>query len=73
MSIEKGIVKTCEERGRHFPSERKYGVPMRRNGEIIVIDMCEWCKNHYERKPTEYEAKRYEEKEKFMRERGFNI
>jgi hypothetical protein len=73
MGAEKLILKTCEEGGGHFPSKRKYGVPMKRDGEIIVIDMCEDCKSYYRRNPTEDETRNYEVKEKFMRERGFNI
>ncbi len=73
MSIEKEVVKTCEERGGHIPSEQKYGVPMRRQERVIVIDICKGCGNSYSREPSEEEAKGYEAKENFLRERGFNI
>ena len=63
----------CRDGKQHFPSKEKYGVPRRRNGEIIVIDECKECGNNYSRKPGEEERRNYEEKEKFMRERGFNI
>jgi hypothetical protein len=67
------LISDCRDGKEHFSTEKKYGVPMRRDGEIIVIDRCDICKNDYGRKPTEEEARRYEEKEQFMRERGFNV